>query len=260
MRYETPERLRRTLTGRGFSIMVHDLYHDGKLFQNRTIFEPRRDSINDFLKTWETRGFVSGSALHDLSWISELDIDYSISTFDVDPFEPQDCGMGRIFPFWVQSPHGVGRGYVELPYTLPQDFTLFSLMREKSNAIWRQKLDWIADNGGMALIKTHPDYINFDGRDRNGNLYPVAFYTDFLDYVRSRYGDEVWVASPAEVASYWSGLRVPQLGYMNEIEPEEMFCNVCRNASADGWLHQYPPDSSRQPGREMIRTPNVASP
>src|ERR1035438_6836677 len=88
---------------------------------------------------------------HNLPWICQLNIDYSISTYDVDPFEPQACGLGRIFPFWVQSPDGEGPGFVEMPYTLPQDFTLFVLLGERSTATWRRKLDWIAANGGMAL-------------------------------------------------------------------------------------------------------------
>jgi hypothetical protein len=51
-------------------------------------------------------------------------------------------------------------GYVEIPYTLVQDFTLFTLMREQSIDIWKKKLDWIVQKGGMALLNTHPDYIN----------------------------------------------------------------------------------------------------
>ena len=54
-------------------------------------------------------------------------------------------------------------GYVELPYTLPQDSTLFLLLCEKTTDIWRRKLDWIAAHGGMALIDTHPDYMALDG-------------------------------------------------------------------------------------------------
>ena len=34
---------------------------------------------------------------------------------------------------------------------------LFILMREKNIDIWKQKLDWIAKHGGMALVNTHPD-------------------------------------------------------------------------------------------------------
>ena len=40
---------------------------------------------------------------------------------------------------------------------------LFILMKEKNINIWKQKLDWIAEHGVMALMNTHPDYMNFDG-------------------------------------------------------------------------------------------------
>jgi hypothetical protein len=50
---------------------------------------------------------------------------------------------------------------VELPYTLPQDFLLFVLMQEKNIDIWKKKLDWIADQGGMALFIAHPGYMQY---------------------------------------------------------------------------------------------------
>ena len=49
-------------------------------------------------------------------------------------------------------PDGNGKGYVELPYTLPQDSTLFLHLREPTEAIWRRKLDWLAEKGGMVLV------------------------------------------------------------------------------------------------------------
>jgi hypothetical protein len=53
-----------------------------------------------------------------------------------------------------------------MPNTLVQDFTLFILMREQSNAIWLRKSDWIAENGGLTLHKTHPDYMAFAENNR----------------------------------------------------------------------------------------------
>ncbi len=48
-----------------------------------------------------------------------------------------------------------------MPYTLVQDFNLFIVLRESTNAIWKRKLAWIAERGGMALLDTHPDYMAF---------------------------------------------------------------------------------------------------
>src|ERR1035437_5956107 len=152
---------------------------------------------------------------------------------------PQACGMGRIFPYWVQSPNGQGRGFVEMPYTLPQDFTLFALLEEKTNAIWRRKLDWIAGKGGMALIKTHPDYMAFHGEDKRMERYPVELYTDLLDYIRSHYEGEYWLAQPSEMARFWRGLRPAENGNTNDITAAATFCASCKRAHAEGWLSHY---------------------
>ena len=182
--------------------------------------------------------------LHNLSWIGELDIDYDMSTYDVDPFEPQSCGLGRIFPLWVQPPNDTRPGFVELPYTIAQDFTVFILLGEKNNAIWRKKLDWIAEKGGMALIKTHPDYMSFNPLDRRIDRYPVEFYTDFLDYVNSRYGNEFWLAHPSAVGKFWRGLQFEHTSRAGSIVAAEALCPSCRRAHAGGWLRDYPTDSA----------------
>ncbi len=39
---------------------------------------------------------------------------------------------------------------------------LVILMQEKNIDIWKQKLDWISEHSGMALLNTHPDYIDFE--------------------------------------------------------------------------------------------------
>ena len=45
LRYQTPERLREGLAARGFEVMVHDLYHDGKLYRDWQSFADRREAI-----------------------------------------------------------------------------------------------------------------------------------------------------------------------------------------------------------------------
>ena len=64
------------------------------------------------------------------------------------------------------------RGYIELPYTLAQDSTLFILLQEQSAEIWRRKLDWVAEHGGMALVNVHPDYLTFKGKATCGLAVP----------------------------------------------------------------------------------------
>ena len=129
------------------------------------------------------------------------------SFFDTDPFEPQAYdGVNTIFPFWVRGNSATG-GYVELPYTLPQDFTLFVLMKQENIDIWKQKLDWIARKGGMALVVAHPDYMNFDGGNSGLEEYPVDYYSGFLNYINARYQGQYWQALPREVASYYRSVK-----------------------------------------------------
>ena len=137
---------------------------------------------------------------HKLSWLHRLDVEYDASTFDTDPFEPQPDGARTIFPFWVQGPNG--RGYVELPYTLVQDFTLFKVLEEQSIEIWKRKADWIAEHGGMILLNTHPDYMCFEGQPGRDE-YPVSHYEELLRYVREKYSGCYWPALPRDVARYY---------------------------------------------------------
>jgi glycosyltransferase involved in cell wall biosynthesis len=199
--YNVSAELRKQLVESGFEVGVHDLAHDGKLFQSRKEFPARAAKINNYLKEWGAVGFRSGFMLRNLDWITGLDIQYDASTFDTDPFEPQPDGAGTIFPFLVGN--GCGREYVELPYTLAQDSTLFLTLGEKSIDVWKKKLDWIAERGGLALVNTHPDYMDFNGGGRNRRSYPISFYRELLEYAQSRYAGQFWSALPREVAA-WS--------------------------------------------------------
>ena len=198
-RYRNSAALREDLRGDGFEICIHGLKHDGRLFQSHAIFKRRAARINRYMAAWQTRGFTSPSMHHNLDWMHHLNISHSTSTFDTDPFEPQPDGVGTIFPFWVGH-QDADDGFVELPYTLPQDFTLFILMREPGIDIWKQKLDWIAARGGMVLVNTHPDYMNFQGSPLGPEEYPVNRYTEFLTDLKTRYAGRYYHALPGELA------------------------------------------------------------
>jgi len=203
--YRVSAAQREELVSNGFEVGVHDLRHDGKLYWRRKVFPENARSINGYLEDWGAQGFRSGFMLHELDWLHQLNIRYDSSTFDTDPFEPQPDGVDTIFPFWM--PHPDGGGYVELPYTLPQDSTLFLVLQETSPEIWKRKLDWIAEKGGMALVNVHPDWVAFDPREDLGQEFPCAYYREFLEYARARYGDLYWQPLPREMAAYVSGFR-----------------------------------------------------
>lgn len=199
--YAVPARLRKHLTDHGFEIGVHGLHHDNNPFRSESVFRKQSVEINRTLKEWDAVGFRSPSMYHNLEMLHYLNIEYDASTFDTDPFEPQPDGMGTIFPFWVPD-RGRKKGYVELPYTLPQDFLLFVLMQQKNIDIWKKKLDWIIDHGGMALFITHPNYISFN-KTVGYDEYPVRYYEEFLEYIQSKYEGQYWNALPREVSRFW---------------------------------------------------------
>jgi hypothetical protein len=76
-------------------------------------------------------------------------------------------------------------------------------MQEKSIDIWKKKLDWIAEKGGMALLITHPDYMRFGSRNPSLDEYPTRFYEEFLNYIKSKYDRHCWQVLPREMARFW---------------------------------------------------------
>jgi len=200
--YNVSPELRYCLTNNGFEVGVHGLTHDGSLYSSRKIFQDQAKQINKYLKGWKSVGFRSPSMYHNLEWLNDLNIEYDSSTFDTDPFEPQPDGVGTIFPLWVKGNSSSG-GYVELPYTLSQDFTALIIFKDKNLNIWKDKLEWIVQKGGMALLNVHPDYINFGDAKQMVDEYPVSYYIDFLNYIKKQYANQYWHVTPKEMASFW---------------------------------------------------------
>lgn len=198
--YDVPASLRAWLTQNGFEVGVHDLHHDGRLFQSRAGFRRKAKRINAYLHSWQAVGHRAGFMLRELDWIHDLNVQYDASTFDTDPFEPQPDGANTIFPFRVSNDSG--GSYVELPYTLPQDSTIFLLLREQSTTIWTRKLDWIARMNGMALMNTHPDYMDLNAISRTPLHFPITWYAHFLQDVKSRFAGTYWHSLPRDVARH----------------------------------------------------------
>ena len=201
--YSIETNLRRLLIENGFEVGLHGLNHKGNLFRSRTSFLKKVPRINQYLKEWDACGFRAPCMYHNLEWTHHLEVAYDASTFDTDPFEPQCDGVGTVFPFCVQHSSGQS-SFVELPYTLPQDFTLFVLMKERGIDIWKRKLDWIAKKGGMALFITHPDYMNFGSSRLRVEEYPARYYEDFLRYVQSTYEGQYWNPIPKVLTQFWN--------------------------------------------------------
>jgi peptidoglycan/xylan/chitin deacetylase (PgdA/CDA1 family) len=185
-RYSMDQSLVYELKERGFEVGIHGLKHDGKLFSSRDEFERRSILINKYLKTLSAVGFRAPLTHRHPEWMQVLDIEYDLSFFDTDPYESIPGGTMSLWPFFIGH-------FVELPYTLVQDYTLTSVLGETTPKIWLEKIEFIEKYHGMALVNSHPDYlakkINWD------------VYREFLNTLKNHKG--FWHALPREIARWW---------------------------------------------------------
>jgi len=174
------------LRDRGFEIGVHGLNHDGNGFSSYAEFMRRAERINGYARELGAVGFRAPLTHRNPAWMQALDIEYDLSFFDTDPYEPIPGGTMSIWPFMIGH-------FVELPYTLVQDHTLIKVLQESTPAIWLRKLPFLRRYHGLALVGTHPDYL------MDTTTWQV--YADFLKAMRAQ-GD-FWHALPRDIARWW---------------------------------------------------------
>jgi peptidoglycan/xylan/chitin deacetylase (PgdA/CDA1 family) len=186
--YPVDEGILRELRRRGFEVGVHGIRHDRSMFSSRTAFEAQLPLVRTAADRFEADGFRSPATHRVFEWLGELPIRYDCTIPNSDPFEPQPGGCCSAWPFFVGD-------VVELPWTLPQDHTLFTLLGHDSIDVWREQVDSLSESGGLVQVLTHPDpgYLG-DPRKR-------ALYAEFLDALRER--RDMWSPLPREVAAWW---------------------------------------------------------
>jgi hypothetical protein len=184
--YQIDDDLLDEMRARGFEIGVHGLKHDGRLFSSRDLFEERARAINAYAAKWGAVGYRSPMTHRNPEWMQVLDIDYDLSFFDTDPYEPMAGGTMSIWPFFI------GR-FVELPYTLMQDHRYLEVLGQRTPGLWLEKVDFIEANYGMVLLNSHPDYLLKPGG--------MAVYEGLLGAMARR--ANCWRALPREVADWW---------------------------------------------------------
>ncbi len=189
-KYEVPPSLLYEVTHQGNEIGVHGWDHQGSLVGSRAIFNDRVGRINAVAGAWAAVGFRSPSTYRNAEWFQELAVEYDSSFPDTDPFEPQSGGCLSVFPYLM------GR-LVELPITMPQDHTLFTLLGEKDERLWREKADAIRSRHGLICMLTHPD--TEDGYTGSARVFPhyVKMLQGFAD------DPDTWHALPRDVARWW---------------------------------------------------------
>ena len=159
-----------------------------------------------------------------------IPVEYDCSMPHSDPFEPQPGGCCSLWPFFI------GGVVVELPYTLPQDHTLFTLLGHRTPDVWLEQAGRIEQEHGLIQCPTHPDpgYL--------GNARNRAMYAEFLRAMADR--PQVWRALPREIAAWW---RLRDLG------EGEMEHGVVRVGKAPEEVTLEPPGSAWVPLGEPRR-------
>jgi hypothetical protein len=185
-RYEVELELVRQLIDDGFEVGVHGLYHDGRDLESASILESRLPAIRAAAESWGAAGFRAPALHRCWEWMPLLGFDYDSSCPDTDPYEPQPGGCCTWLPFFNSA-------MVELPVTLAQDHTLFTILRHGDGAEWHTKARFLAEHGGMALLDTHPDY-----------LVERRVFMAYANFLHEFAGDpRAWHALPREVSAWW---------------------------------------------------------
>jgi hypothetical protein len=188
-RYVVPPQLLSEIRARGFEINIHDLNHDGRLFSSREEFVRRAPRINAYAREYGARGFRAGALHRRPEWYDALEVAYDMSVPNMGHLDPQRGGCCTVMPYFI------GR-ILELPVTTTQDYSLFHILRDFSDAIWRSQIDAIMDRHGLMSFIVHPDYLETD-RARKA-------YRTLLDHLSGlRQAGRSWIALPGDVERWW---------------------------------------------------------
>jgi hypothetical protein len=188
-RYEVPEDYVQHIRAHGCEFNIHDLSHDGQLYQRRDIFLQRAKRINEYNKKYNARGFRAGVMYRDLDWYEAYDFSYDMSVPNVAHLEPQRGGCCTVMPFLVGK-------ILELPLTTTQDYSLFYILNDHSIDLWKTQLDLVRQRNGLMSFIAHPDYL-INRKNRR-------VYETLLKYLRQMVTREnIWAALPEDVDRWW---------------------------------------------------------
>ena len=182
--YQVSDQRVAELAERGCEVGVHGLRHDGRDLSPDEIGR-RLPAMRAWAEKWGATGFRAPATHRRWDLMPRLGFDYDSSYSDVARYEPQAGGSCSWLPFFIDD-------LVELPITLPMDHTLFELLQHADGRAWHEKAAFLRERGGMALLLTHPDYLD-DAR--------LLEYERFLEAMRG--DDTAWFALPYEVSAWW---------------------------------------------------------
>ncbi len=186
--YEIDHGVLRELAARGFEIGVHGVWHDRSLFSTRAEFESQLELLSEAADSFGAVGFRSPATYRVNDWLAELPFEYDCTVPLSDPYEPQPGGCCSPWPYFIGDT-------VELPWTLTQDHTLFTLLRHRDVELWLGQVERLRDAAGLIQALTHPDP-GYLGEPRNARLYEA-----FLDQMAEH--TDLWNALPRDIARWW---------------------------------------------------------
>ena len=188
-RYAIPQALLERTRARGFEVNVHDLNHDGNLYDNKEAFLRRALRINKYVKEYGAAGFRSAVLYRRLDWYDAYDFSYDMSVPNVGHLDAQSGGCCTVMPYFIGN-------VLELPVTTTQDYTLFHIFSDYSLDLWQRQIKLITMNHGLLSFIAHPDFI-LERRARDTYVGLLAHLA------RLRSQGEVWMALPKEVDRWW---------------------------------------------------------
>ena len=178
-----------SIRARGFEVAVHDLNHDGHLYQDQRQFLERAAKINFYGKKYAAEGFRAGVLYRKQVWYEALKFSYDMSVPNVASLDPQRGGCCTVMPYFLGE-------ILELPVTTIQDYTLFYILQDYSIDLWRQQAELIMKENGLLSFIIHPDYI-VQSRERSIFEELLAY----LDRLKKERG--LWTTTPSEVNDWW---------------------------------------------------------
>jgi len=177
------------IRARGFEVNVHDLHHDGHLYDNYDGFLRAAERINEHALRFGSRGFRSGVLYRNLEWYDAFRFSYDMSVPNVAHLDPQPGGCCTVMPYFIGN-------ILELPVTTTQDYSLFHILKTRSLDLWRDQINRIMQQHGLVSFIVHPDYLD--------TLPAQNAYTALLRHLSVlRDQASLWTTLPGEVDRWW---------------------------------------------------------